>query len=266
MYVYNLQVLKTLCLIADTHRIEWSVLPVDTPCADVEEHIAVAYLQSKSGILSLREALDGVDTFTLLMKTRDYSLANIQATTTGLTPLLDRVLEEKHDSLPLVQEEIYGLGVSGIYREIDLGDWVEVLPQLVRGAKKHYFTHFLTEISLRSQKQGVHLQFHDGFIAVLSIKAGVVGFFNTFDYYSVDEAVYFTLLAFHNTLLEVEKDTLWLSGSIAKGSQLYVSLKKYIRNVEFLHVPEFASDDYHKYWDHISVHKMNRLILQYADH
>lgn len=73
----------------------------------------------------------------------------------------------------------------------------------------------------------------NSFIAVLVSNNNLI-FANRFNYEASEDLIYNILNIFQQQNLNNELDTLTLSGSISKDSELYTLLYKYIRNIEFI--------------------------------
>lgn len=101
-------------------------------------------------------------------------------------------------------------------------------------AKWHHFSKPLLEAaSLRNTKEQlfqVHIQ-KNRFDALL-VKGGKLQFFNSFNYETVDDFVYYLLYVMEQLKLDRESDSIELVGEFEEQSALYELLFKYIRHLK----------------------------------
>ncbi len=75
---------------------------------------------------------------------------------------------------------------------------------------------------------------NDGFIDILYFKDKKLEFYNSYDYNSIDDVLFYLLFCFSELKLNPDEIHTVLSGSIDSDSKLYVLIYTYVRNVELI--------------------------------
>ncbi len=103
------------------------------------------------------------------------------------------------------------------------------------------FFHAATPLLIAWQEQAVQHQKPTVFINVIGDEFQIAAYnrdklllFNTFQYKSAKDFMYYALLVFDQLNLEVEQTMLLLSGEIMQHSEIYKLLYRYIREIRFL--------------------------------
>ena len=91
--------------------------------------------------------------------------------------------------------------------------------------------------------QKVFLNVNDSFIDILYFKNKQLIFFNSFDYKSKEDIIYFLLFIFSELSINPENIHLVCCGLIDLESELYALLYNYIRNIELLESEEIEGID-----------------------
>jgi Protein of unknown function (DUF3822) len=100
---------------------------------------------------------------------------------------------------------------------------------------------------------------NEGFLELIYIENGNIRFYNAYPYQSIEDGIYFILLAYHQMDLSTEGDVLTIAGEIMPDSNLYIGLYKYIRNIQFAPFPEYLNIDDEK--DLINHRYLNLFLL-----
>lgn len=79
----------------------------------------------------------------------------------------------------------------------------------------------------------VYINVNNSTIELLVIEKNKLQLFNTFEYHSKEDFIYYVLFVFEQLQLDVETTLVELSGNIVIGDPLFVMLYLYIRNVRF---------------------------------
>ena len=101
----------------------------------------------------------------------------------------------------------------------------------------HYSSLIIEKISNDfAEKFGkrVFVNVNDGFIDILYFKDKKLEFYNSFDYKSIDDVLFYLLFCFSELKLNPDEIHTVLSGSIDSDSKLYVLIYTYVRNVELI--------------------------------
>lgn len=106
------------------------------------------------------------------------------------------------------------------------------------------FYHGGTPLLLAWQQRAVQFQTATIFINVIDKTFQIAAFqreklllFNTFEFKSAKDFIYYTLLVFDQLKLSTEASKLFLVGEIMQESEIYKILYRYIREIEFLSRP-----------------------------
>ncbi len=86
-------------------------------------------------------------------------------------------------------------------------------------------------------KKQVFLNISQGGLQIAFLKDGDIRFLNTFAFQSTADLIYFVMLVFDQHELEPENTPIHLSGQVLAESEIYMQLRRYFRNVEFLAMP-----------------------------
>jgi hypothetical protein len=106
------------------------------------------------------------------------------------------------------------------------------------------FFHAGTPLLLAWQQKAVQFQNTSIFINVIGKQFQIAAFqreklllFNTFEFKSAKDFLYYTLLVFDQVKLPTETSKLFLSGEVMQDSEIYKLLYRYIRKIEFINRP-----------------------------
>jgi hypothetical protein len=106
------------------------------------------------------------------------------------------------------------------------------------------FFHVGTPLLLVWQQKAVQLQTASVFINVIGKQFQIAAFqreklllSNTFEFKSAKDFIYYTLLVFDQLKLPTEESKLFLSGEVMQDSEIYKTLYRYIREIEFINRP-----------------------------
>jgi hypothetical protein len=106
------------------------------------------------------------------------------------------------------------------------------------------FFHAGTLLLLAWQQKAVQLQTASIFINVIGKKFQIAAFqreklllFNSFEFKSAKDFIYYTLLVFDQLKLPTETSRLFLGGEVMQDSEIYKTLYRYIREIEFINRP-----------------------------
>ncbi len=256
--------MKSLCIIAENDQLEWSTLRFDAPYSAIRNQIHYVKYGDEFGVGALYSVVKDVEQIQILERSPDYMLVGAETTNANLDKVFQKLQLSNGTETPLVKESVIGLNVSAVYRSLNLTSWYDAIPDLAGALHKHYFTHLLTDLSMRSRIDGVYVEFTGGEVTIFVLQNRILKYLNTYKYIRTEEAIYYLLLTFHICDLDVENMRVLLLGGIEKESALYREMRQYFRQLEFFRVPESDMPDYYRYWAHISVHRLFR--LRYADH
>jgi len=254
--------LHSLCVILDDARISWSCVPDNLKCEDLPSFVKEGHLQSLSSSKEWHDDVQLADMVLILFNTPIYTLIDerdhYSILEKNINPISGKAGTEQFDMDALLQ-----FGARGAYR-VQLPE--ELAIHLMPDATKteHYITHLIRELGMRSGLDGVHLRFGASRILIVVVEENKLLFCNQFDFQTSEEVIYFTLLAYEMTNSSTGTIPLYLYGQIEEDSSIYSNLRKYFKNVYFYSSPECLLPKYHKYWDHLSVHR--KLRIEYAHH
>lgn len=106
------------------------------------------------------------------------------------------------------------------------------------------FYHAGTSLLLAWQQKAVQFQEATVFINVIGKEFQLAAFqreklllFNVFEFKSAKDFIYYTLLIFDQLKLSTETSKLFLSGEVMQESEIYKTLYRYIRAIDFLNRP-----------------------------
>ncbi|WP_338734079.1 DUF3822 family protein [Mangrovimonas cancribranchiae] len=103
---------------------------------------------------------------------------------------------------------------------------------------KHYATILLEQIlknDTLSQEENMYVNVGDTHFEIIVVNSGKLKFYNTFEYHSQEDFIYYILFTIEQLSLNPEKINLILLGNIVKNDDLYNITYKYIRHVSFGH-------------------------------
>ena len=101
----------------------------------------------------------------------------------------------------------------------------------------HYSSLIIEKISNDfTEKFGkkVFVNVNDGFIDILYFKDKKLEFFNSYDYNSIEDVLFYLLFCFSELKLNPDEIHTVLSGSIDQDSKLYDLIYTYVRNIELI--------------------------------
>ncbi|WP_407557130.1 DUF3822 family protein [Winogradskyella sp. 4-2091] len=93
---------------------------------------------------------------------------------------------------------------------------------------------FLQNPETKEEEPVVYINVNKTTIELLVLENNKLQLFNTFEYHSKEDFIYYVLFVFEQLKLDVETTTTLLSGNIVIGDQNFVMLYLYIRNVTFI--------------------------------
>lgn len=99
-------------------------------------------------------------------------------------------------------------------------------------------TPLINSALVRQSTQGgqprVHMAVYRDFIDIVVTKKGKLQFHNSFKYSNLNDFLYFTLYVYEQLKLDPETVPVKLTGPIESRSEIYIALKRYIKQVSFL--------------------------------
>jgi hypothetical protein len=102
------------------------------------------------------------------------------------------------------------------------------------------YSHIVSSLLLKWQQKAVQLQHNSVFINITVSSFQIAVFnreklllWNTFEFETTKDFLYFVLLVFKQVNLNVETATVYLSGETLKDSEIHNLLYSYIRNIKF---------------------------------
>jgi len=102
----------------------------------------------------------------------------------------------------------------------------------------HQATPLINNALIRQSNNGtapqVHISVYRDFIDIVVTKKGKLQFHNSFKYSNLNDFLYFTLYVYEQLKLDPETVPIKVTGPIDSRSELYFSLKRYIKAVSFL--------------------------------
>ena len=111
----------------------------------------------------------------------------------------------------------------------------------------HYSSLIIEKISNDfTEKFGkrVFVNVNDGFIDVLYFKDKKLEFYNSYDYNSIEDVLFYLLFCFSELKLNPDEIHTVLSGSIDLDSNLYELIYTYVRNVELIEPIDIDGSDF----------------------
>ena len=109
---------------------------------------------------------------------------------------------------------------------------------------RHFSTPLVDGMTLNyKQREGEYVVLHVQYshFEVLYFKNGILQFYNSFNYTTAEDFIYYTLFAFEQLELNPEKIPVTLYGEVDKDSSIYNLLYKYVRFVEFGQRPKMLN-------------------------
>lgn len=104
---------------------------------------------------------------------------------------------------------------------------------------KHFSTVLIeTVLNIENSIQKINTYVHVGkdHFEIIIVDSGNLKLYNTFQYTTKEDFIYFILFAFEQLNLNPDKDPIILLGDINKDDELYKIVYKYIRHVDFLNL------------------------------
>ncbi|MBA6152602.1 DUF3822 family protein [Gelidibacter maritimus] len=100
-------------------------------------------------------------------------------------------------------------------------------------ASSIFLEQILKEIKVDANEDHIYINVAPYHFEMVAIKAGKLQLYNTFEYFTKEDFIYFVLFAIEQLKLNTETVIVKLTGRITKGDELYQLLYTYIRYVEF---------------------------------
>jgi len=85
-----------------------------------------------------------------------------------------------------------------------------------------------------SDKKSVYINVNKATIEVIVVEGTTLKLYNTFEFFTKEDFIYYILFVFEQLELDVETTVIKLSGYIKKDDPLYTILYTYVRHVEFV--------------------------------
>lgn len=101
---------------------------------------------------------------------------------------------------------------------------------------KHESTILINQIldcESNNKHIAVYLNIHDSFFQVVIINTGELILYNSFEFQTKEDFIYYVLFTFEQLELNPEEVSITLLGNISENDGLYSILYKYVRHVEF---------------------------------
>ena len=129
---------------------------------------------------------------------------------------------------------------------------------------RHYSSSLIDGLSLEyKRREGeivvLHVQYSH--FEILFFRDGVLQFYNSFNYTTAEDFIYYTLFVFEQLELNADKITVDVFGEIVEDSSVYQLLYKYVRNISFGNRPKTLR--YSSSFDVISKHQYYNLFQQF---
>lgn len=111
------------------------------------------------------------------------------------------------------------------------------LDQFYSNVKYHHTSSALINTLSTSNKnqtgKKIYINIESSRLEILLLESRNLIFYNSFNYHSPEDFIYYVLFAFEQLQLNPEKTETVILGEIEKSSSLYILINKYIRNIKF---------------------------------
>lgn len=97
----------------------------------------------------------------------------------------------------------------------------------------------LQHFAVQENASSIYVYVTEQQIRIFYFEEGNIVLANSYDYQTTNDFVYFTLLPFHHFDISPETQTIYLFGLINEEGELYRSLSRYIKKIEFLKFPSY---------------------------
>ncbi len=98
---------------------------------------------------------------------------------------------------------------------------------------KHHATILIEKLLSKNKGTQCYLHVSKNHIDVIVLKENALQFYNSFEYSSKEDLIYYVLFTAEQLKMDPEEFKLVLLGAIEKESDLYAILYKYVRNISF---------------------------------
>ncbi len=137
----------------------------------------------------------------------------------------------KYDAIQIKQISAYQVFAYPSFYE-------SLLNQTLREYKMIHFSVPMIESLLIKNKnkiigKKVFLHVRNNYIDIVILEEDGLLFYNTFEYVTQEDLLYYLLYVFENQKLNPEEVPLVITGNIEKTSQVFELIKTYIRNISF---------------------------------
>lgn len=161
----------------------------------------------------------------------------------------------------LMHDKLLQSGINNCYAVNR--NWLEKIKSFYPNATFQHFSSSFIESSLQysHHETAAFVNFDSKQFELLVKKNQQLIFYNSFQYQTAEDVIYFVMYAFEQLSLSNTETQVLLSGQIEKDSAIYQLLYKYIKEVDFVKVTEDVS--YALPLDKKALYRYNNLIQQY---
>jgi hypothetical protein len=99
----------------------------------------------------------------------------------------------------------------------------------------------------RNSPPKLYININHSFFDIIILESSQLKLFNSFDYKSEDDFIYYVLLIFEQFKLNPEETEITLSGIIKKNDVYFQKIKKYIKNIRFEKLDDYFMYNYRFY-------------------
>lgn len=113
---------------------------------------------------------------------------------------------------------------------------LDILNELFPNADLRHYSTILIETLLhrfKNQNYKLVLHFQETHFEIIYIKEKKLIFYNTFNYQTTEDIIYYLLFVYEQLQLNPENIEVSIIGEVDKNSAVHIMIKKYIRNVKF---------------------------------